>query len=100
MANTVSIAACQYLVRPIHDFDEFASRVRQLLNQTQGADLVVFPELFTIELFTTLKDWRQRPISDLVAIDQFTSDYLVLFQVEAKKRGQYIVGGSHLMFCG
>lgn len=100
MANTVSVAACQYLVRPIHDFDELASRVRQLLNQVKGADIVVFPELFTIELFTTLKDWRERPISDLVEIDQFTQDYLALFKEEASKRGQHIVGGSHLMSVG
>ncbi len=100
MVRAVTISACQYLVRPISSFDEFRSRVRGLLDKASGSDLVLFPELFTIELFTTLKDWRNRPIADLVQIDQFTGDYLSLFKQEAKVRGQHIVAGSHLMSVG
>lgn len=97
MARTVTISACQYMVQPISDFEEFRSRVRSLLDQSAGSDIVLFPELFTIELFTTLPEWRKRPISELVEIDQFTNDYLALFREESKARGQFIVGGSHLM---
>ena len=100
MARNVNIAACQYLVRPIADFAEFRQRVRSLLDQAAGADLVLFPELFTIELFTTLPNWRERPVADLIEIDRFSTDYLNLFMEEAKARGQYIVGGSHLMAAG
>lgn len=100
MPRLVTISACQYLVRPISDFEEFRSRVRALLDQAAGSDLVVFPELFTIELFTTLPDWRNRPVSELVEIDRFSKDYLALFREEAQKRGQHIVGGSHLMSVG
>lgn len=97
MAREVTISACQYLVRPISGFEEFRGRVRNLLDQAVGSDLVLFPELFTIELFTTLPNWQQKPIAELVEIDQFTDDYLALFREEAKARGQFIVGGSHLM---
>lgn len=100
MPRNVTISACQYLVRPISDFAEFRGRVRALLEMAAGSDLVLFPELFTIELFTTLPDWRKRPIADLVAIDKFTPDYLALFKEEAKARGQHIVGGSHLIAVG
>lgn len=100
MARTVTISACQYLVRPISGFEEFRSRVRALLDQAAGSDIVLFPELFTIELFTTLPDWQKRPISELVEIDRFTSDYFTMFKEEAKARGQHIVGGSHLMKVG
>lgn len=100
MARDVKISACQYLVRPIKDFSEFRGRVRTLLDQAAGSDLVLFPELFSIELFTTLKDWQKRPISDLIEIDQFTNDYIAMFKEEAKVRGQHIVGGSHLMSVG
>ncbi|MDO5604096.1 MAG: carbon-nitrogen hydrolase family protein [Paracoccus sp. (in: a-proteobacteria)] len=100
MARNVTISACQYLVRPIRDFDEFRQRVRGLLDQAKGSDLVLFPELFTIELFTTLPDWRDRPIADLVEIDKFTPDYKALFAEEARARGQHIVAGSHLMAVG
>lgn len=100
MTRPVTISACQYLVRPISDFEEFRTRVRALLDQAAGSDLVLFPELFTIELFTTLPDWQKRPISDLVEIAKFTDDYLALFKEESKARGQHIVGGSHLMKVG
>ena len=55
------------------------------------------PELFTTELFTTLPDWRKRPIADLIEIDGYTDDYRQFFTNEASRRGQYIVAGSHLM---
>jgi predicted amidohydrolase len=96
MPRNVTISACQYLVRPIRAFDDMASRVRGMLDQARGSDLVLFPELFTIELFTTLPDWQRRPISELTAISAFTKDYLDLFRSEAKARGQFIVGGTHL----
>ncbi|MDR1603465.1 MAG: carbon-nitrogen hydrolase family protein [Gracilibacteraceae bacterium] len=97
MANTVKISVCQYVLRPIADFEELAGRVRALLNQVQGSDLAVFPELFTVELFMTFKNWRQTPISELGIIDKYTDDYVRLFSEEAAKRGQFICGGSHLM---
>lgn len=97
MVHNVTISACQYLVRPINDFEEFRQRVRNLLDQAKGSDLVLLPELFTIELFTTLPDWQNRPIADLVEIDRFTADYKALFAEESRQRGQHIVAGSHLM---
>lgn len=100
MAREVTISACQYLVQPIRGFEDMAGRVRALLDKAAGSDIAVFPELFTIELFTTLKDWQKRPISELVLIDDFTEAYMDLFKSEAKKRGQFIVGGSHLQKVG
>jgi predicted amidohydrolase len=97
MSREVSIAACNFAVRPVGSFDEFAGHVRDLLDQTAGADLVLFPELFTVELFTTFPDWKDAPVSELTRIDQFTQDYRDFFKGEARARGQFIVAGSHLM---
>jgi predicted amidohydrolase len=97
MARNVSIAACNFAVRPVASFDEFADHVRGLLDEARGADLVLFPELFTVELFTTFGDWRTSPKSELTRVDLFTRDYRNLFEGEAKERSQYIVAGSHLM---
>lgn len=97
MARTVSIAACNFAVRPVAGFDEFAAHVQGMLDQAEGADLVLFPELFTVELFTTFPDWKETPISELTRIAEFTAEYRSLFEGEAKERSQYIVGGSHLM---
>lgn len=97
MSRNVSIAAANFAVRPVRDFDEFAGHVRGLLAGCDGADLVLFPELFTVELFTTLPDWQRLSVGELVQIDKFTGDYLALFGELAKMRGQHIVGGSHLV---
>ena len=101
MPRTVSIAACQFVVRPVGSFDEFAAHARGLLDKAAGADLVLFPELFTIELFTTFPDWMDRPVSELTRIHRYgntcyTEDYRRLFESEARERGQHIVAGSHL----
>ena len=97
MTRTVSIAACNFAVRPVASFDEFADHVRGLLDGAQGADLVLFPELFTVELFTTFADWQNTPVTELTLIDKYTADYRSLFEREAKERSQFIVAGSHLM---
>lgn len=97
MPRNVSIAACQFVMKPIGSFDEFAAQVRGLLDQANGADLVLFPELFTVALFTTFPDWRNLPINELTRIDEYTPAYQSLFEGEARERGQYIVAGSHLM---
>jgi predicted amidohydrolase len=93
----VSIAACNFAVRPVGSFDEFAEHARALLAHARGADLVLLPELFTVELFTTYPDWKRAPISELTRVDEFTPQYRALFENEARERGQYIVAGSHLM---
>lgn len=96
MSREVTISTCQYIVNEIQSFDDFARKVRVLLDKSKGSDLVLFPELFTVELFTTFSGWRKRPITDLILIDQFTANYKELFRQEAKKRGQFIASGSHL----
>lgn len=97
MSRRVRIAACQFAVRPVGSFDEFAEHARGLLDEAKGADLVLLPELFTTELFTTFEDWKNTPISELTRVDEYTREYRSLFESEAKERDQHIVAGSHLM---
>lgn len=96
MARKVSIAACQFVIKPVKDFDSFAEQSVKLLDQAKGADLVIFPELFTLALFTTFDDWRNRPVAELVMVDRYTNAYREFFADEAKRRKQHIVAGSHL----
>jgi predicted amidohydrolase len=96
----VSIAAVNFAVKPVADFDQFATHVKEVLRGADGADLVVLPELFTVELFTALPDWRDLPISELTRIDRFTGDYEDFFRDLARERGQHIVAGSHLVSKG
>lgn len=96
MSRHVSIAAVNFAVRPVASFDEFAAHCRALLRGAEGADIVLFPELFTVELFTTYADWKRAPISELTRVAEFTSQYRELFAAEAKERDQVIVAGSQL----
>lgn len=71
-----------------------------MLDQASGSDLVLFPELVTLELFTTFSNWQNRPLTDLVKIDEYSEAYINLFREESRVRGQHIVAGSHLMKVG
>jgi predicted amidohydrolase len=97
VTRQVDIGVCQYAGRVVSGFEEFADHVREMLDQANGADLIVFPELFTVELFTSFSDWRETPISELTRVDQYTQAYRDLFESEARERGQFIAAGSHLM---
>jgi len=96
MSRRVTIAACQFVIKPVASFDAFAAQCVSLLDRARDADLVLFPELFTFALFTTFDDWRNRPLSELTRVDRYTADYRAFFADEAKRRRQYIVAGSHL----
>jgi len=97
MAHTLSVAACQFGLRAVRSFADFAIHARALLDEGRGADLIVFPELFTLELFTALPGWREASLADLPCIDAFTEEYRALFAAEAQARRQTILAGSHLV---
>jgi predicted amidohydrolase len=97
VSRPVSIAACNFAIRPVGGFDEFAEHVRGLLDQCEGADIVLFPELFTLELLSTLEGWQDAPISEIARLTAFSDAYRELFAGEAQRRGQHILAGSHLV---
>ncbi|MFN8186007.1 MAG: nitrilase-related carbon-nitrogen hydrolase [Gaiellales bacterium] len=99
MARMVKIAACNVMTEPVGSFGGFAAHVRRLLDQARDADLVLFPELFTIELLTTYPDWERAPLTELPRVAAFTDDFKRLFETEAKQRGQHIAAGSTLVEC-
>lgn len=46
----IKVSAVQFAFKPIKDFEEFASNVKNLVNQAKGSDFIIFPEAFTLEL--------------------------------------------------
>lgn len=97
MPTTLSVAAVQFEMREVDGFAAFAGQVRGLLDRTDGAQLVVLPELFTAALFTARPGWRNEPPSALGRIADYTDDYAALFAELARTRDQVIVAGSHLV---
>ena len=93
--SRIRIAACQYFIRPVTTFDQFAEQVGSLVASAADyhADLLVFPEYFTIQLFT-LSD-TSRPASTLVRdIVPYVPRFVDLLSGLARRYGLYIVAGS------
>ena len=76
VSRIADIVAVTFRIRPVQNFSEFADHVRGLLDRVEGADLVVFPESFTLELLTTQPGWESAPLSDISRLVHFTDDYL------------------------
>jgi predicted amidohydrolase len=93
----VEIALVQYFLKPINTFQDFKSQVVKNLDRTLGADFVVFPELFTVQLLSTLPNHQSFQITDTNRISEFTKEFKDLFSGLAAERGQYLVAGSHLI---
>jgi predicted amidohydrolase len=86
----IKISAVQYSYKPIKNFEEFASNVENLVNQANGSDFVVFPEVFTLELQYII------PHHEINKIPQFEGQYIELFKSLSKEKNQIIIAGSHL----
>ena len=95
MNDPVRVASIQYFIRPVRSFDEFAQQVSALVGTAADykAQLVVFPEYFTVQLLT-LGD-RGRPIREAVRdlADQLPA-FLELMSGLAKQYGLYVVAGT------
>ena len=92
----VRVCAAQYEMKHLRDWNDFVSHVRFFVDSatTYHCHFLVFPELFTMNLFTTM----DRTIEDLEAIKrlaELTPQYIAMMQDFARTSGIYIVGGSH-----
>ena len=84
----IKVSAVQFAFKPINDFEEFASNVKDLVNQSKDSDFVIFPEAFTLEL---------QYIVEINKVHEFEEQYIDLFKQLSEKTNQYIVAGSHLV---
>ena len=93
--GTVRIAAVQYLLRSINDWEGFENQVRFVMKAAgeYKPQFVMFPEIFTTQLlsFMDTSDLRKAVRN----LNDYTERYLALFTELAKFWGVYIIGGSH-----
>lgn len=94
--SKIKISAINFCIRPVGSFDEFADHCKSLLDECGGSDLVLLPELFTLELVTIKEGYQDEPVASLTRSADYTDDYRALFAEEAKRRNQFIVAGTHL----
>ena len=95
MRNDLRVAALQYFIRPVTSFQQFADQVSGLVATAADykADLVVFPEYFTVQLLTLGN--LSRPIREQVRdLAGQQRAFLDLMSALARKHAVYIVAGS------
>jgi predicted amidohydrolase/ribosomal protein S18 acetylase RimI-like enzyme len=92
----VRVACVQYQMRRIAGFDEFAAQVRYFVEtagEDYGAEFVVFPEFFSVQLLSALAPMGSR--EGIRRLAEFTPDFIDLMGSLAREQGLYLVAGSH-----
>ena len=92
----IRVCAAQYQMRRIQKWSEFEQQVEFFVSAAEQyhSHYLVFPELFTAQLFTTL-DRKLTPVQAIARLSDMTERYLEMFTRMAKRTGLFIVGGSH-----
>lgn len=92
----IRICAAQYRMRRIASWDEFEQQVDFFVSTAEQYDchLLLFPELFTAQLFATLPP-RTPSKESIIWLTEQTPRYLALFKGLAERSGLMIVAGSH-----
>jgi len=93
--SRVRIAAFQYLLRPIHCFDDFATQVEFFVRSAQEyrCQFALFPEYFSMQLLSYLRE--SAPARAVRRLAQLAPEYETLFMRLAKESGLYIIAGTH-----
>lgn len=98
----VRVAAVQYKVRRIRDFDDFAEQIAYFVETAADyrADFVLFPEFVTMQLLS-IKELRDLPaLEGIEQLSHMTDQVIQLFSSLAQRHGIHIVGGTHPMRLG
>lgn len=92
--QVVRIAAVQYQMRAITDFDDFKKQCAYFVDTASDykSDFVLFPELITTQLLSFCKTARPGDAARVLAA--FTPQYLEMFSEFAIRYNINIIGGS------
>ncbi|MDQ1296026.1 MAG: hypothetical protein QG611_4 [Bacteroidota bacterium] len=91
----VRVAAVQYQMRTVKDFNEFASHCEYFVDVASDyrSDFVLFPEMLTMQLLSFMP--KERPAESARRLTEFTTRYVEFFNKLAIKYNINIIGGSH-----
>ncbi|MEO5642518.1 MAG: GNAT family N-acetyltransferase [Bacteroidia bacterium] len=91
------VCAIQYQMRMVKDFEEFASHCEYFVDAASDyrCDVVLFPEMFTMQLLTFLPNLP--PAKAIRSLAGFTEQYESLFTSLAIKYNINIIAGTHFV---
>lgn len=94
--NMVRISAVQFKQRRVQSFEEFEQEVEYFVDVVAdyGADFVVFPELFTLQLLS-LEAQTLTPMKAIERLTQYTGRIKNSLKDMAMRYNVNIIGGSH-----
>jgi len=92
----IRVCAAQYQMRRISSWREFERQVEFFVSTAEQYDchFLLFPELFTLQLFSTLKSGLSGTEA-VRALSEMAERYRKLFIRMAGRSGIFIVGGTH-----
>jgi len=96
LQDTIRLATVQYKQRRVASFDEFRHIVEYFVDivADYGADFVVFPEMFTLQLLS-LQDRKLSPAESIDSLTSYTEDLKQFMSDLAVRYNVNIIGGSH-----
>jgi predicted amidohydrolase/ribosomal protein S18 acetylase RimI-like enzyme len=92
----IRVACVQYQMRKIADFDEFATQVRYFVEtagEDYGADYVLFPEFFSVQLLSAMDPMGSR--DGIRRLAEITPAFCELMASLAREQGLHLIAGSH-----
>ena len=94
VARRMRVCSAQYMMRRLTTWAEFVSSVEFFVEVAVAyhCHFLVMPELFTLQLLTTMPEVAERDAMGRLA--DLHADYCGLFSELARSRGIYIVAGS------
>ncbi|MDX2221286.1 MAG: GNAT family N-acetyltransferase [Rhodospirillaceae bacterium] len=92
----VRVACVQYQLRQVDSFEAFIKNVEYFVDVVADykADFVVFPELFTLQLLSFMKE-RLSPERSIAELTQFTEPFKDAMTKLAVRYNVNIIGGTH-----
>ena len=90
------VASVQWQMCACDSFEAFADNVRELLDAADDAEVILFPEYFTLSLLPAHPGWKTG-IDNYAILADFTDDYRSLFAEESTLRQKIIAAGTHLI---
>ena len=96
-SNPVRICVVQYQMRRIKSFEKFSQQVKYFIDVASDykSDFVLFPELFTTQLLSFLKE--KNPHNAAIELAEFTPKFVDLFSELAVNNNLNIIAGSHFI---
>lgn len=93
------VAAVQYQVRKISNFEDFAAQVEYFVETASEyrADFVLFPEFFSVQLLSQPELQKLPSVEGIRRLSELEDQYLALMSGLASRFGLYIIGGTHPM---